>query len=339
VSTTSSAAKLVAGRYRLERRIGRGGSGSVYAAHDLANGRSVALKRMRADERSGVGRQRFEREVAVLQSLSHPNVVPVLDHGHDDRGLPFIVFPLLSGCSLKSLIAREGALSPRRTARIAVEVLSALEAMHAHGVLHRDLKPDNIFLCHDSGEEKVWVLDFGLAKALGEQRFDPKLTAVGLRVGTPRYMSPEMARGETVGEASDLYALALVMAEMICGKPLLAVAPAPELLQAHASSRSLQLPDAVLTSPLFPVLQRALSKAPSVRYRTALQMRADVDALLSELEAGARIPPKRADLAPTQLALPAVSLPPSRRTSALAVALLFALLATASAMTSYLLAG
>jgi serine/threonine protein kinase len=327
----------MAKHYQLEHLIGRGGSGSVYAARALDGGTQVALKRMRDDDLSGVGAQRFEREVEVLERIAHPNVVPVLDHGYDEQGLPFIVFPLLGGCSLKTLLGREGRMCAARVARIALSVLSALEAMHARGVLHRDLKPDNIFLCPSDGREHVWVLDFGLAKPLGERAFDAKLTRVGHRVGTPRYMSPEMARGQPLGAASDLYALALIMAEMIAGKPLLDSSKAEELLLTHASPSSLQFPDAVLSSPLFSVLQRALSKAPSVRYRTALQMRADVDAVLSDIEAGAHTG-QRADLAPTQLALPVVS-PPPRRSSSLAFVLLFALLATASAMTSYLLAG
>jgi len=299
------AGDVVASAYRIEGPIGLGGSASVYRATPLDGREAVALKVMHETDPSGVGRQRFEREAALMQKLQHPNVVPVKDFGHTEQGLPFIVLTLLEGHSLGWVLKHAGALPVERVGRITVQVLSALVEAHGMGIVHRDIKPANIFLCAGDDDD-VQVLDFGLAKALqGDELLTSTLTATGFRLGTPRYMSPEMARGQKANEASDLYSLGLVMAELLSGRPLVDARTQIDVLMAHGSDVAFILPDVVLQSPLCGVIQRALAKSLEVRYRTAVQMLADVEAALlrARLEALAAKGQVRwdasADLAPT----------------------------------------
>jgi len=265
---------LVAGAYRIEGPIGLGGSASVYRAAPLDGTETVALKVMHETDPSGVGQQRFEREAALMQKLQHPHVVPVHDFGHTEQGLPFIVLTLLQGRSLGWVLKYEGAMDVTRVFGVAQPVLSALIEAKAMGIVHRDIQPED-------AADGVQVLDFGLAKALqGDELLTSTLTATGYRLGTPRYMSPEMARGQKANEASDLYSLALVLAELIAGRPMVGATSQIDVMMAHGSDEALVLPEPVLRSPLGSVIQRALAKSLKVRYRTAVQMRADVDAAM-----------------------------------------------------------
>jgi serine/threonine protein kinase len=273
---------LVAKRYRVVRPIGIGGSAQVYRAHRLDDDVEVALKVMHETDPSGVGRQRFEREAALVQRFRHPNVVGMHDFGHTDGGQPFIVFTLLRGRSLKGAIKKEGALGAERAGRITLDVLGALIEAHELGIIHRDIKPANIFLARESHGEAAQVLDFGLAKALfgDEQMLLETLTRTGYRLGTPRYMSPEMARGKPAGPPSDLYGLGLVLAEMVSGNFVVEGSSQIEVLMAHASADPLDIAMEVRQSAFGAVIERSLAKDLDVRYRTAIQMRADVEAVL-----------------------------------------------------------
>ena len=280
-----SIGETVAG-YRIDKLIGRGGSATVYEARkveppDPRLAGSVAFKVMHEHDPSGIGKQRFAREAALSQKLEHPHVVRLLDYGYTDREWPFIVFELLRGLSLKAAIRQRGPFDVPTTARFTLEILAALAAAHELGIIHRDIKPANVFLHRTEQGEAVRVLDLGLAKALfGDGVEVQTLTGTGYRLGTPRYMSPEMARGQKVGLAGDLYAVALLMAEMITGQPVVRGQSQVELLLAHSEDTPLPLDEEVCRSPFHGVILRGLAKDVQVRYHTAMQMRADVEAAL-----------------------------------------------------------
>jgi serine/threonine-protein kinase len=279
---------VIADAYSIVRPIGIGGSAAVYRARHLSSDRRVALKIMHETDPSGIGKKRFEREAALVQRLAHPNIVQMHDFGYTDSGQPYISFSLLEGRSLKYFIKNEAPFDPKRLGRVTLEVLSALDVAHRMGIIHRDIKPANIFMSQSPHGETAQVLDFGLAKMLfgDEEELLATLTRTGFRLGTPRYMSPEMARGQRANEASDLYSLGLVMAEMITGTPIVPGNSQIDVLMAHASETELVLAPEVTASPFATIIQRAVAKGLDVRYRTALQMQADVSALLARLDAG-----------------------------------------------------
>jgi eukaryotic-like serine/threonine-protein kinase len=313
------AGEVVAG-HRIERVLGRGGSATVYQAQREPWGQ-VALKIMHEQDPSGVTRQRFVREAALVQRLVHPNVVRMFEYGHTEASLPYITFELLAGQSLKSAL-RDGPMSSERVRGIALQVLDAVTSAHALGIIHRDIKPANVFLCESNQGDRVSVLDFGLAKAMeGELPESTPLTRTGHRLGTPRYMSPEMARAEPVGEPGDLYSLGLVMAELLAGRPMVEAQAQLDMLLAHASDNPLPLPDSVKKSPLGPTIERALAKSLAVRFRTAVQMRAQLDAL-GPRATSVQVPapsPDAADMMPTAIFAPP-AIPPERRAAAAALA-------------------
>ena len=298
---------MVAG-YRVVRTLGKGGCATVYEVADRGGGR-VALKVMHGGEPGSVAPRRFAREAALMQRLRHPHVAPLLDFGRTEDDRPYLVLELLVGVSLAAAIRTEGPFEPRRAGRIASELLAALEAAHGLGIVHRDVKPANIFLCRDeAGSELARVLDFGLAKALAGDSAEEmaKLTNTGWRVGTPRYMSPEMARGKSAGPQGDLYGLALVLGEMLAGEPIVRSRAQIDVLVAHSSPEPIALPETVRRSPFAAVVRRGVEKSLGARYRTAMQMRADVEGVLRRLDAMADAPPSERsfDLAPTALFRP-----------------------------------
>ena len=183
-------------RYRVERRpdgslalLGRGGTATVFLAHDLRHDRPVALKVVHAELAASVGTERFLREIRTVARLSHPHILPLFDSGEAD-GLLYYVMPYMPGESLRRRLEREGRLTVSSAVRIACQVGLALDHAHRHGVVHRDIKPENILL---DGDQAV-VADFGIATAR-EAANDERLTEAGLAVGTPAYMSPEQAGG------------------------------------------------------------------------------------------------------------------------------------------------
>jgi len=220
---------ILAGRYRLVRRIGKGGMGEVIAARDEQVGRDVAIKRMRATMPHPRAIQRFLREASIQGRLEHPAIVPVHEIGRDSDGLPFFVMKKLTGTTLANLIAdpehKDFAL--QRALRAFAEVCLAVELAHVRGIVHRDLKPDNILL-GDFGE--VYILDWGVAKILGEpdegefadvgSGSGEHATAVGTAIGTAGYMAPEQATGLDVDPRTDIYALGCVLFEILASQPL-----------------------------------------------------------------------------------------------------------------------
>jgi serine/threonine protein kinase len=258
---------ILAGRYRLQRRVGGGGMGAVWEAYDQELDRPVAIKipdRSLAADESFV--ERFRREARSAGRLSHPNVAQVYDYGMDD-GQPYLVMELVPGETLASRLAREGPLPSEDARRIAAGVADALHAAHEGGVVHRDVKPGNIMLTPEGG---VKVMDFGIAAAAA----DGRMTGTGQVLGTPAYMAPEQAAGKGATPASDVYALGVVLYEMLAGRApfagdtALAVASAhlhrdPEPLQTAAPEADPEAVEAV---------NSAMAKDPADRPATAAAM-------------------------------------------------------------------
>ncbi len=213
---------LIAGRYQLIRIIGKGGMGTVYEAENVGIGRRVALKLLEAGYATDeILRKRFEREARTATAIQHPNVVEMLDSGIADPDSPFLVMELLQGETLRERLQREETLTTPEAAYIALQVLHALGNAHARGVVHRDLKPDNVFLVARAGDRSfVKLLDFGISKIQSEHTGDLDLTVTGSVMGTPRYMSPEQARGQTdLDHRVDVFCAGVLLYEMLVGRP------------------------------------------------------------------------------------------------------------------------
>lgn len=259
MTTTGGQQRVVAGRYRLEEALGSGGMGTVWRARDEVLHRAVAVKEVLLP--SGVPeaervvlRERSMREARAAAALTNPHVVTVYDVVEDaDR--PWIVMELVQARTLSEVIRDEGTLPPERVAAIGLDVLSALEAAHAAGITHRDVKPGNVLLADDG---RVILTDFGIATSVG----DSSLTSTGLIVGSPAYMSPERARGQKPGPASDLWSLGATLFSAACGaSPFERGEPLPTLTAVTIEDP--ELPECV--GPLREVIEGLLVKDPAAR--------------------------------------------------------------------------
>ena len=211
--------RLLAGKYRLEGLIGEGGMGSVWRARNEMLEASVALKIVRPDLRGAETAGRLLREARVAARLNHPNVVRVQDCGVTDCDETYIVMELLEGCSLGDKMRECGAFAPDYAVQLLLPVIDALAAAHAAGIVHRDLKPDNIFIADTGVQVCPKVLDFGIAKLI-DHPASSRITGQGVLIGSPRYMSPEQARGEADLDArTDVWAMCVVLYEMLSGSP------------------------------------------------------------------------------------------------------------------------
>ena len=274
---------VLAQRYRLEAEIGHGGFSQVFRATELRIGREVAIKIMSADSVDAAGEQRFRREAELARQLTHPNTVHLLDFDLGRRPSPFIVYELLSGETLEALIKRDGPLGQQRTARIVSQILKSLMEAHALGVVHRDMKPGNIFICTFAGESDfVKVLDFGIAKTSESA----PLTAAGMVIGTPRYMPPEQILGQPPHPSMDLYAVGMMLAEMSCGHALVRGTPL-EAARVQLSPDPVPLPEMVEQSVFGPLLRRALDKDPAHRFPVGQQMLTVLEQLIPQLPVAA----------------------------------------------------
>jgi eukaryotic-like serine/threonine-protein kinase len=205
----------LSGSYVLEQELGRGGMATVYLARDVKHGRPVALKLLRPALAVTMGADRFRREITTAARLQHPHILSVHDSG-ETAGLLWYTMPYVRGESLHDRIAREGRLALDEALRITAEAGRALHYAHREGVVHRDVKPENILLTLDGD---TLVADFGIARALGGSN-ESRLTQAGLALGTPAYMAPEQATGQrTVDARTDQYSLAVVCYEMLTGRP------------------------------------------------------------------------------------------------------------------------
>ena len=254
----------LAGRYKIERVIGRGGMATVYLADDLRYGRKVAIKLLDPQIAQAVGSERFLREIEIAARLSHPHIVPLFDSGDADGQL-FYVMPFLEGESLRDRMDRERYLVVDEAVAYTRQVASALEYAHARDVVHRDIKPENILLY----EGEAMVADFGIARA-ALAAAEPRITGTGLVVGTPQYMSPEQALDEGVDGRSDQYSLASVLYEMLAGEPPFGGSSsisilAKRLMDPVPSVRRLR---ATVSAAIDSAIARALSKVRADRFPT-----------------------------------------------------------------------
>jgi serine/threonine-protein kinase len=210
---------LILGKYRLERMLGEGGMGSVWAAHHVPLDTAVAIKLIRSDTNRQELAPRLMQEARAAAKLGHPAIVRVFDVGQTAEGEPFIVMELLEGESLNQRLEREHRLSAVEAARLLLPIADALRAAHAKGIVHRDIKPDNVFLVTDETGVQPKLVDFGIAK-LAAREFDSQLTQQGVIVGSPDYMAPEQARGEEdIDRRADIWAFCVLLYETVSGQP------------------------------------------------------------------------------------------------------------------------
>lgn len=281
---------VIGGRYKVEKLLGRGGFGAVYKCQHVSTLQDCVLKVLKpdlAEDETQV--KRFFNEARASSKLSHPNTVRVYDFGQTDTGLLYIAMELLSGVELSGVLQKEGKIDPVRAMQIGAQVLKSLAEAHQAGLVHRDLKPDNIFLCKVHGEDDfVKVIDFGIAKPM-DQAADAGLTRTGFTVGTPKYMSPEQVLNKPLDGRSDLYALGVILYQAIAGEVPLQGASSMETLMAHLQQDPAPLQSkltATLPAGLNDAVMRALRKQPWDRFVDAEDMRATLEEILSEIGSG-----------------------------------------------------
>jgi len=285
---------ILRGKYEVLEKIGSGGMASVYRARHTAFGEVCAIKVVAGKlAHDDTFLKRFRNEAVVTRRLQHPHAVRVDDLDTTEDGRPFIVMEFVDGRNLRDVIRQEAPLHPRRALLVTRQVASALAAAHALGIVHRDIKPDNILLARGAdGGDMAKVLDFGIAKvkehALGEEAYTP--TRTGMVVGTPQYVSPEQAmgkRGEDIDGRSDLYSLGVVLYEMLTGRLPFASDTAMGMILHHLQTSPtpphLARPDLNLPTPLSQILMTTLQKEPGLRFSSADAMVAELDRVADEL--------------------------------------------------------
>lgn len=267
------------GKYRLERLVGKGGMGVVYEATDLRLRRQVALKVITGElfgNREALGR--FEREARLSARLNHPNIVALHDYGRAGAEGAYLVMEFLRGSSLRQVLSQQGPLPPALVANWFGQILEGVNAAHSAGIIHRDLKPENVFLVFQSdGQPLIKLLDFGIAKL---RRFDVaeslRLTTPGMLVGTPNYMAPELLAGGASSERGDIFALGVILVEMLTGQRPFQGNNIHELAQAILQ-QTYHLPGTeVGIAALDRVVQKCLAKNAAQRYTRIAELQAEV---------------------------------------------------------------
>ncbi len=281
--------ELFEGRYRIEKQVGEGGFSKVFSAMDEHQGIVVALKILTPLDQVEGARQgasakeladRFLREARILSSLRNPHSIIMYDHGHSQSGHLFMVFEYIKGFSVFEMIRDHGAQTPEAIAHVLEGTLKSLQDAHSQGLLHRDIKPNNLMLAEQSGGTVLKVLDFGIAKAYGDAAgVTPgnDLTAAGVLVGTPRYMPPEQLKGEAVGPAGDIYSLGVVAIEMATGKKAIKGRDRMQVITQQLSPHSLKIPTEIqMPVRLRHIIEKMLAKNPRVRYSSAGEILRDL---------------------------------------------------------------
>jgi len=267
----------LAGRYEIERDIGQGGMATVYLARDVKHNREVAVKVLRSDLAAAMGTERFLREIEIAANLTHPHILPLHDSGEAD-GFLYYVMPYIKGDTLRERIDREGELPIAEAVGVIREVVDALAFAHSQGVVHRDIKPDNVML---SGRHAM-VMDFGVAKAVSEATGRTTLTTAGVALGTPAYMAPEQATADPhVDHRADIYAVGVMAYELLAGQTPFQRASPQAVLAAHVTEQA----DPVskhrdqVSGELEAVIMKCLAKRPADRWQSAEELLPHLEAL------------------------------------------------------------
>ena len=289
VASTLEIGSVLDDRYRIDAVLGAGGMGWVYRAEHLAIGRVVAIKVLRTEiGQNAEASRRFQREALASGRLEHPNIVAVSDFGTRDDGTCYLVMELLEGESVATRIAR-GRVPWREGIDTLRGVLLGLKHAHERGVVHRDIKPDNIWLCVKGGERVVKLLDFGIAKLFAGSGGDAVVTSAGMTIGTPAYLSPEQALGGQITPASDLYSATAVLFEMLSGRPPFEETTAVATVKAHVHKRVPAIaevaPGVVLPPGLEAIVQRGLEKTVRDRISSAAEYLSLLDGIAAHDEA------------------------------------------------------
>ncbi len=286
---------VIDGRYRIVRRLGRGGFATVYEAEHLQLGRPAALKVLEpvAPHITERFHARFNTEARIAANLDHPNVVRIFDFGFIEAdGRPYMAMELLDGCDLDEYLAHTGGMDPERAKRLFLPVIDALRVGHERGIVHKDLKPSNLYFVKEgTPEEKLVVLDYGIARLEGDD--NPRYTEEGTYTGTPAYMPPEYINRREVTPAYDVYQLGLIFIEAMTGQPVVFAKTTLAYMVAHVEGRH-RVPEDFGDTPLGATLLKAIAVDPKDRYADAGQM---LDAVrMADVQAG------------TDFTLPAITL-------------------------------
>lgn len=333
-TSTLSLGAVIASQFKVEKKLGQGGMGTVFLAEQIDMGRKVVVKVLNPELTTGnqVAVERFRREAQAVARLNHPNIVQIFVFGHTDDHQLYIAMEYVDGRDLGHWI-EDGAMPQPRALRILDQVCAALIEAHSAGIVHRDLKPENIMLTNRHGNpDYVKVLDFGIAK-LHDSGDQPSLTQAGTVFGTPRYMAPEQARGQVADARADIYALGLIMHEMLAGHHPFKANTAIEYLLQHVNEPVQLLteshPELAITPRIDALVMRCLEKEPDDRYQSVAELQREVRLALRDFSEASRgypssspeapakhrpVPPPRkaSDMRPTQTA-PGVAAPLARK--------------------------
>ena len=272
---TRLAGQLLADRYHVGHKVGEGGMSVVYVARDQVTGEKVAIKVLSASlGRDATAMARLRREAELAGQLAHPNVAHIMRLGETADGLVFVVMPFLDGELLCDRIYHERQVALRTAVRFVSDIAAGLHHAHLLGIIHRDLKPENVMLCRDAGgADRAVVMDFGLAKQRRMGREARKLTATGIVLGTPEFMSPEQIRGKPLDPRTDIYSLGLVTCEMLTGQLPFVGETQQEIMIARLTGDPAALgqlrPDLRFPAAVEAAIARSLDREPRARFATA----------------------------------------------------------------------
>lgn len=294
MSDTALVGQVLASQFRILKKLGQGGMGAVYLAEQLEMERKVVVKVLHEEvsAQNPIIIERFKREAKAVAQLNHPNIVQVFVFGHADNGQLYLAMEYIEGRDLGSELGH-GVLAQPRALKILDQVCAALIEAHGAGIVHRDLKPENIMLAQRHGNpDYVKVLDFGIAKLHDSGDSKPALTQQGSVFGTPRYMSPEQVRGQPVDARSDLYALGLILYEMVCGRHPFEAVTTIDYLMKHVNEPvpvpSVEFQDLEIAPRIEALVLKCLEKDPAQRYQSAAELQRDVRLALRDFSEATR---------------------------------------------------
>ena len=286
--TQDRLAEALQDRYVIERELGAGGMATVYLAQDVKHQRKVAIKVLRPELAQVLGSERFLREINIAAQLQSPHILPLLDSG-EAEGLLFYVMPYLPGDSLRDRLAKQGTIPPSEAMRFLRDVVDGLAHAHRQGVVHRDIKPDNVMIA----ERHAVLMDFGVAKAMSDATAQHALTSIGISVGTPAYMAPEQAAADPgIDHRADIYSVGVLAYEMLSGRtPFSGTAQA--VLTAHLTSdpESLQSVTPDVPPAVARIVMQCLEKSPAERFQSADELLQAIEGLVTPAGAALRTPP------------------------------------------------